>query len=241
MKLRGINVDDILHWLTDNRNEANVAGMAHFAISGSEVMGIRLPALRAKARTCGHDTDAARLLWQSGIHEARIMASMIADPHDFTLADMECWCADFDSWDVCDQCCLNLFWQLPFAKDAIEVCAADEREFVRRCAFALMAVMAVHAEPDDNIDFAHWLHIIREYSTDRRNFVKKAVNWALRQIGKRSMALNTLAVDTARQLAESDNSTARWIGKNALNELTSTRTVEFIKSHRESRFGTPAE
>lgn len=229
--------DEIVKWLRDGRNENNIAGMSRFAISGGDIMGIPVPVLRAKARTYPKNSDLARQIWNSGIHEARIMASMIACHDTFTPEDMDCWCAAFDSWDVCDQCCLNLFRKLPFAVSKIESYAADDREFVRRCAFALMAAIAVHAGADDDIDFARWLEIITIHAADKRNFVKKAVNWALRQIGKRNLILNSMAADTARKLSQSSDPAERWIGRNALNELTARRTLDFIMSHREHRFG----
>lgn len=235
-----LTANEILKWLHDNRNEDNITGMSRFAISGDSIMGISVPVLRAKAKKYPKNTLLAHRLWDSGIHEARIMASMIADPDTFTSNDMDRWCSEFDSWDVCDQCCLNLFRKLPFAAAKIETYAADDREFVRRCAFALMAVIAVHAAADQQPDFARWLELISLHAADKRNFVKKAVNWALRQIGKRSLELNSLAAETARQLSDSSDPNVRWVGRNALSELTAQRTLDFIASHRENRFGISA-
>lgn len=224
--------DEIMAWLEANRNDRNIASMARFGINAAHAYGVSVPMLRKKAGEYRRRHDIALELWGTGIHEARIMASVIADPAMVTPAMMDEWVADFDSWDLCDQCCLNLFRKLPFAMDKIEAYAGDKREFVRRAAFVVIAVLAVHGRDIPDTQFVAWMELIRRYAGDERNFVRKAVNWALRQTGKRSLELNAVAVRTARMLAGSDNKTARWIGTDAVRELTSDRTLAFIRNHR---------
>lgn len=223
---------EILDWFEANRNPDNVAGMARFGIETSNAFGIPLPALRKMASRYRRRHDMALALWETGIHEARIMASIVDDLSQLTPEQMDDWTAEFDSWDICDQCCNNLFSLAPFVRNKISVYCNDERQFVRRAGFVLMATLAVHAKEITDSDVAEWFTLMKHYSTDERNFVKKAVNWALRQTGKRNLRLNVMATDMARTLADTDNRTARWIGRDALRELTSPRTLEFIAKHR---------
>lgn len=223
---------EILDWFEANRNPDNVAGMARFGIETSNAFGIPLPVLRKMASRYRRRHDMALALWDTGIHEARIMASIIEDPSQLTPEQMDNWTAEFDSWDICDQCCNNLFSLAPFARNKISVYCNDERQFVRRAGFVLMATLAVHAKEITDSDAAEWFTLMKHYSTDERNFVKKAVNWALRQTGKRNLRLNVMATDMARTLTDTDNRTARWIGRDALRELTSPRTLKFIAKHR---------
>lgn len=223
---------EILDWFEANRNPDNVAGMARFGIETSKAFGIPLPALRKMASRYRRRHDMALALWDTGIHEARIMASIVEDPSQLTPEQMDNWTAEFDSWDICDQCCNNLFSLAPFVRNKISVYCNDERQFVRRAGFVLMATLAVHAKEITDSDVAEWFTLMKHYSTDERNFVKKAVNWALRQTGKRNLRLNVMATDMARTLTDTDNRTARWIGRDALRELTSPRTLEFIAKHR---------
>lgn len=226
------DLKDIIVWFEENRNVKNTEGMARFGIKTSSAYGIPLPMLRAKARQYRKRHDLALELWETGFHEAQVMAGMIDDPAQVTPAQMDAWTAGFDSWDVCDQCCSNLFRFTPFAHDKVWEYADDEREFVRRTAFVLIAVLAVHDKAATDVDFMKYLPLIEKYSFDERNFVKKAVNWALRQIGKRNLALNEAAVGMARKLASSTLPPARWTGKDALRELTSQKTLDYIRDHR---------
>ncbi len=223
---------EIMGWLEERRSSKNVEGMSHFGINTDKAYGIPLPQLRAKAREYRRRHDVATAFWETGIHECRIMASLTADPKQMTSSLADKWVGDFDSWDVCDQCCLNLLRLTPFAHEKVWLYAADEREFVRRAAFALIATLAVHDKDAPDEIFMKYFDLIREHSTDGRNFVKKAVNWALRQIGKRNMALNSAAAALAEELASSRLPSARWIGKDALRELTSQKTLDYIRDHR---------
>jgi 3-methyladenine DNA glycosylase AlkD len=197
-------------------------GMARFAINPDRALGVRIPDLRRFAREIGTDHRLALSLWRTRIHEARILASMIDDPAAVTEGQMESWAGDFDSWDLCDQCCGNLFDKTPLAHRKALEWAARDQEFVKRAGFATMAWSAVHDKKAADATFLEFLPIIEREADDDRNFVKKAVNWALRQIGKRNRPLNRAAVSVARRLAKRNNSRAsRWIGTDALRELTS--------------------
>ncbi len=200
-------------------NPANVAGMAHFGIHPtSQVLGITIWDLRRLAKGT-RDHALALQLWQTNIHEARMLAVFIDDPAAITPEQMDSWAADFDSWDICDQACTSLFDQSPFAWiKAVEWCARDE-EFVRRGAFALMAGLAWHDKTSADAQFLQFLPLIRQYSNDGRNFVKKAVSWALRNIGKRRQSICPACISLARELAESTDRSMRWVGKDALKEL----------------------
>lgn len=210
----------ILKRLKSMSNKENVAGMARFGISPKNTYGISIPNLRRIAKELGRDHLLALQLWRSGIHEARILASMIDDPQKVTSPQMERWVKDFDSWDVCDQCCSNLFDKTSLARTKAVAWSSRKEEFVKRAAFALMAAMAAHDKTEDDARFKRFLKIIIVQSDDERNFVKKAVNWALRGIGKRNRALNKEAIATAKKILERPSKAARWIASDALRELT---------------------
>jgi 3-methyladenine DNA glycosylase AlkD len=212
-------LEQVLTQLDQLASPENAAGMARFGIRGAQVLGVSVRDLRALARPYKKDHALAQALWETGIHEARLLASIIADPQQVTKELMERWVLDFDSWDLCDQCCMNLFDKTPFAWQKAIAWSAHEAEFVRRAGFALMAALAMHDKHATDEQFEPFFTCIREQSTDDRNFVKKAVNWALRQIGKRNTTLRSRALAVARDLAESDARPARWIGRDAVNEL----------------------
>ena len=195
--------------------------MARYGISRKKTYGVSIPNLRRLARELGKDHSLAQELWSSGVHEARILASMIDDPEDVTEDQMENWARAFDSWDVCDQCCNNLFSRTRFAYQKAEEWSAAEGEYVKRAGFVLMATLAVHDKVALDEVFTRFLPMIMRESDDGRNFVKKAVNWALRQIGKRNRVLNEKALETAGQIERKKSSSARWIGKDAMKELRS--------------------
>ena len=209
----------ILKQLKAQSNARNIAGMARFGINPHNTYGISIPTLRRIARQSGKDHRLALDLWKSGIHEARILAALVDVPDQVTAAQMERWVKDFDSWDVCDQVCSNLFDKTPFAYRQAMAWSRREEEFVRRAGFALMAALAWHDKSGSDAAFRKFLPAIKRGATDERNFVKKAVNWALRQIGKRNRALNRAAVATAREIQRIDSPAARWIAADALREL----------------------
>ena len=200
---------------------SNKDGMARFGINVSNALCISMPALRKLAKETGKDHALALALWKTGIHEARILAALVDDPEQVTEAQMDHWVAGFDSWDVCDGCRSGLFDKTKFAYDKCFEWSRDEREFVKRAGYTMMATLAVHDKKADDTAFRRFFPDILRGSTDERNFVRKAVNWALRQIGKRNPKLRRAAITTARRIRKLDTRAARWIAADALRELTS--------------------
>jgi 3-methyladenine DNA glycosylase AlkD len=217
----GVAVEDILGRLRSLADPEAVEGMARFGINPEGTLGVSMPAVRGLARDIGRDHGLAQALWKTGVHEARILAGLIDEPGLVTEGQMECWASGFDSWDVCDQVCMNLFDRTPFAYEKALEWSRREEEFVKRAGFALMASLAVHDKKASDERFLPFLAAIVKGSGDDRNFVKKAVNWALRQIGKRSLALHGPAVRTAREIAACGTKSGRWIAADALRELQS--------------------
>ncbi len=216
----GMQYNDIIKKLESLSDPEAVKGMARFGINPENTYGVSIPNLRRVAKEIGRNHTLAQPLWASGIHEARILASMIDEPEMVTDVQMESWVSDFDSWDVCDQCCSNLFDKTGFAhQKAVEWSEKDE-EFVKRAGFVIMATLAVHDKKATDEEFLKFLPIIKRESTDDRNFVKKAVNWALRQIGKRNLNLNKIAIKTAEEIQQIDSKSAGWIAADAIRELT---------------------
>ena len=225
--------EQVLTRLKRLANPENVAGMARFGINSKGTLGISIPTLRRLAREIGRDHELALRLWKSGFHEARILAGFVADPAKLTEALAERWVNDFDSWDVCDQVAA-LLEHVPFARKKIRQWAASDREFVKRAAFAMIAGLAVHDKAAADAQFEPFLRLIRRASTDNRNFVKKAVNWALRSIGKRNRRLNLRAVAVAKEIARMDSNAARWIAADALRELRSAAVRRRLQAARRS-------
>jgi len=194
--------------------------MARFGINTKNSYGVSVYDLQKLAREITKDHALAQQLWASGIHEARILASMVDKPEMVADMQMEQWVKDFDSWDVCDLSCSNLFDKTQFAYQKAEAWSKREEEFVKRAGFVLMAALAVHDKTAADEELLKFMPIIKRESTDDRNFVKKAVNWALRQIGKRNLNLNKMAIKTAREIQQIDSKSARWIASGAIRELT---------------------
>lgn len=219
----GQRVRDILARLEAASSERDRQGMARFGIASTKarVLGARKPALRAMAKEIGRDHALALALWATAVHEARILACLVADPKATGVELAEAWVADFDTWDLCDQCCLNLLDRVPYAWDKAVEWSGREEEFTRRTGFVLMVVLAVHDKKAPDARFLALLPLIEQRADDGRNFVKKAVNWALRSIGKRNAALREAAMEVARRLAEREDKAARWVGRDALKELES--------------------
>ncbi len=224
------SADSILAELRRLADPGRVEGMAKFAVGGKNTLGVSMPAIRGVARGVKRNHALAKALWASGIHEARILASMVAEPSKLTAREMNQWVKDFDSWDVCDQICLNLFCETPRAFARAIAWSSARREFEKRAGFALMACLAVHAKKESDERFFPFLAAIEREATDSRNFVKKAVNWALRQIGKRNKQLNAKAIVIARALQKSESSAARWVANDALRELKSDRVKTNLKN-----------
>lgn len=194
-------------------------GMARYGINPALALGVRIPDLRRLAHEIGTDHSLALRLWRTGVHEARILAGMIDDPARVTERQMESWARGFDSWDLCDQVCANLFDRTPHAWEKAVTWTARHEEFVKRAGFTLMACLAVHARSAGDTAFRRFLRVIEERATDERNYVRKGASWALRQIGKRNDALHAAAVRVARSLAQEDTPGSRWVGRDVLREL----------------------
>ncbi len=196
-----------------------LAGMARFGLTGAGRLGLSVPSLRALGKQLGTDHPLALALWDSAIPDAQILAALLADPSQLSVSEMDHWASGMRAWDVCDQACLNAFRRSPLAWTRIPVWARSDEEFVKRAAFSLLAVLAVHDKKRADADFIAILPLIAAAADDERNFVKKSVNWALRQIGKRSSRLLPQAIALAEQLRERPEKAARWIAADALREL----------------------
>ncbi len=206
-----------------------VEGMARFGIRSNNSFGVSVPKLRTLAREVGRDHQLALKLWETGLHDARLLASMVDDPEQVTIDQMDEWVRDFDSWDVVDGSCGNLFDKTPFAVAKAREWCEREEEFVKRAGFVLMAELAVHDKHAKDKLFLDFLPLIIAGSSDKRNFVKKAVNWALRQIGKRNLELNRAAVSTALKIRKTESGAAKWIASDALRELKSPQVLKRLR------------
>jgi 3-methyladenine DNA glycosylase AlkD len=200
-------------------SEENREGMARFGIRAEGMLGVPIAVLRPLAKRVGRDHDLAQALWDSGLHEARILASMVDEPEKVTVRQMEAWARDFDSWDLVDQCCANLFARTPMAYRMAERWAGRKAEFVKRAGYSLMASLAVKDKAAPDAPFERFLQLVEGGADDDRNFVRKGVNWALRQIGKRNDRLRAKATRTAERILAQDTRPARWIATDALREL----------------------
>jgi 3-methyladenine DNA glycosylase AlkD len=210
-------------------NPKAMKGMARFGINIDKAFGVSVPNVRILAKEIGKDHKLAQELWKSGIHEARILAGLIDEPDKVLEKQMDRWVKDFNSWDVCDQVCFNLFDKTEFAFQKINEWSKREEEFVKRTAFALMASLAVHDKTISDKEFEKFFSIIIREARDERNFVRKAVNWALRQIGKRNINLNKKAIKIAKQIQKIDSKSAKWIANDAIRELTSSQIQARLK------------
>jgi len=214
---------EVIAQLKKHSNPKDKEGMAKFGINPKYALGVRVPIMRNLAKKIGKNHKLAKDLWKTKIHEARILASMIDDPRMVDGKQMDNWVREFNSWDLCDQCCSNLFNKLPISWKKVGEWADRKEEFVRRAGFALIAYLACHDKKAKDEDFINFFPIIKKYSTDNRNFVKKAVNWALRQIGKRNSHLRNKAINFAKEIQKIDSKSAKWIAKDAIRELISKK------------------
>ncbi|MBU4338358.1 DNA alkylation repair protein [Patescibacteria group bacterium] len=216
-----MNYKTIISKLKSHKNPKNIAGMAQFGISAKNTLGVNIPIIRSMAKKIGKDHNLALELWGSKIHEARILASMIDEPSLVGKKQMGHWVRDFDSWDVCDQVCMNLFDKTEFAWTMPFEWSKRQEEFVKRAGFALMAALAFHNKSSDDKKFLKFFPIIKREAADERNFVRKSVNWALRQIGKRNKNLCSQALKLAREIKKENpaSKSANWIANDAIREL----------------------
>jgi 3-methyladenine DNA glycosylase AlkD len=238
-----ISVQEILRELKGKANPDNVKGMARYGMTSEKRLGVSVPNMRMIAKKVGKKHELALELWKTGIPEAKIVAAMVGEPEKLTEEQMEDWVKEIDSWDICDQVCMNLFEKTPLARKKIFDWSEREEEFVKRTAFALIACLAWHDKKAEDAKIIEFLSLIKREAakfieflslrkreaTDERNFVKKAVNWALRTIGKRNPNLNKAAVKAAKEIQDIDSKTARWIASNAIKELESDAVQRRLK------------
>ncbi len=223
-----MTVEEIIKKLEALENPENIAGMARFGIVTKKAFGVSAPVLKALAKEVKKQAEdrhhLALQLWETGIHEARAVAYLIDDPKQVTEAQMDSWAMDFDNWAICDGTCGHLFCRTEFAYRKVFEWSARDEEFIKRAGIVLIAWLAVHDKKADDGRIAQFLPLLETHADDERNFVKKAVNWSLRQIGKRNANLNKLALETAEQIMARGTKAARWIAADALRELNNEKT-----------------
>ena len=221
-----MNYNEVMKQLRSMGDPESVKGMARYGINPKNNLGISIYKLRPLAKDIGKDHELALRLWDSGIHDARLLAVFIEDPAKVTSNQMDSWVQDFDSWDVCDQACTSLFDVTPYSWKKIYEWAEHEEEFVKRAAFSIIAGLAVHNKETSDDKFEELFPLIKKHSVDERNYVKKAVNWALRNIGKRNISLNKKAIKIAKEINRIDTKSAKWIASDAIRELTSEKVKQ---------------
>lgn len=215
-----ITVSQALAMLEQQASPAHRAGLVRFGIPQAHALGVPMAAVQAIGRRIGRRHALAPALWDTGVYEARLLVAFVADPTRLSGAQMDRWCRDFDSWALCDTLCFHLFDRTPHAWAKVRQWSRRRGEFEKRAAFALLAGLAVHDRQAPDEAFASGLRLVEEAAMDPRNFVRKAVSWALRATGQRRAALHAPAIALARRLAASEDATERWIGRDALRDLT---------------------
>jgi 3-methyladenine DNA glycosylase AlkD len=221
-----MQLEEIINELKSLSNPEDVGGMARFGINPQKTYAVRIPELRRIAKLGGKDHELALKLWKADYRETKILACMMEDPKNLSEVQMEIWVEEFDYWEICDQCCMNLFEKTPFAYEKAVEWSSRQEEFVKRAGFTLMARLAVSDKKAADDKFEKFLPYIVKESHDNRNYVKKAVNWALRQIGKRNKDLNKKAIEVAEEIQKMDVKSAKWIAADALRELKSEKVQE---------------
>jgi 3-methyladenine DNA glycosylase AlkD len=227
--------ENILNKLKSMSNPEAVKGMARYGINPKNNLGVSIYKLRPIAKEIGKDHKLALKLWSSGIHDARLLACFIEDPAKVTSEQMDSWAKDFDSWDVCDQACTSLFDLTPLAWKKVFDWAKRDEEFVKRAAFSIIAGLAVHDKKASDKEFEQFSPLIKKHSVDERNYVKKAVNWALRNIGKRNLALNKQMIKLSKNIQKIDSKSARWIANDAIRELSSEKVQNRLVEKEKKR------
>ena len=222
-------VQAALTWLKRHSSKATRDGMARYAIPSEDAYGVAMRDIKAIGKTLGRNQPLAAALWATGVYEARMLASFVGDPDQLTAAQMDRWCREFDNWAICDAMSFNLFDRSPHAWTKVKEWSSRRKEFEKRTAFALLWSLSVHDKRAADERFVEGLALIEREASDERNFVKKGINMALRATGKRNRALNAAAVAVARRLARSKDAAARWVGTDALRELTSPAVAKRLK------------
>jgi 3-methyladenine DNA glycosylase AlkD len=229
-----MKLEQIIRWIKSQYDPKAVEGQARFAITSKNNFGVSIYKLRPFAKKIGKDHNLTIELWNTKIHDARLLATMIDEPEKVSEKQMEKWVKDFNSWNLCDQCCSNLFDKTKYAYQKVFEWSEREEEFIKRAGFVLMAALSVHDNKASNKDFEQFFPIIIRESYDDINFVKKAVNWALRQIGKRNKVLNEKAIKAALSILKTNYKSATWIAKDAIKELTSDKLLRRFESKNTS-------
>jgi len=224
-----VSIEEVLKRLESKSRRDQIEGMARYGMKVENRLGVSIPELRKIAKTIGKDHTLARSLWKTGIADAKILAAMIDDPALVNDEQMERWVTDIDSWDVGDQVCMNLFKKSPLAWRKVDEWSMRKEEFVKRTAFGLLACLAWHDKKADNEKFVQLFHIVMRGAEDERNSVKKAVSWALRNIGKRNLKLNRAAIDEANRIRSLNSKSARWIAADVIRELESKAVQKRLK------------
>jgi len=234
--LRG-EVQAALSWLKKKGTPRDRGNLARFGITASKAFGVSMANIQVLAKRLGRSHELAAALWDTGWYEARMLSSLVEDPARVTPAQMDRWCRDFDNWGICDTVCFHLFDRTPHAWAKVAKWSDKRDEFVKRAAFALLASLALHDKSAADEPFAGSLPFIERAATDERNFVKKGVSWALRAVGRRNAALHAAAVAVAGRLADQPQAAARWVGKDALRELTSPAVIRRLPARRGAQEG----
>ena len=224
-----LTYNEIIEKLKDNSDEKSLTGMAKVGITPEKAFGVKIPILRAIAKEIGYDSELAKKLWENDTRETRILACMIENPKVVTKNQMEEWVKVFDYWEICDQCCMNLFRKSQFAYEKSFEWSSRKEEYIKRAGFAIIAVIAAFDKNANDDKLREFLPIIKKEAIDERNMVKKAVNWALRSIGKRNLTLHKEALDIAEQIKNIDSKSARWIASDAIKELTSEAIIKRLQ------------
>jgi 3-methyladenine DNA glycosylase AlkD len=229
-----VDKNEVMQWLERQGTRRTVEGMARYGIEAERAFGVPMATLLSLSKRLGKDHALSLALWESGWYEARLLAALVGDPERVTRRQMNAWAAGFENWADCDTVCFKLFDRTPFAWEKARQWSASPRELVKRGGFVLMACLALHDKTAPDKSFLAWLPIIEKGAHDERNFVKKGVSWALRVVGRRSQGLHAAAVEVARRLAASPEAGARWVGKDAIRELTSAK-VRALMARRAKR------
>ena len=224
-----MQLEDVIEKIQSMADPQAVQGMARYGINPRNNLGVSIYKLRPLAKEIGQNHELALRLWNSGIHDARLLACFVDDPSKVTSEQMDAWAADFDSWDICDQACTSLFDQSPLAWKKVFQWAERKEEFVKRGAFSLIAGLAVHDKQAENEQFEQFFPLLKKHALDERNYVKKAVNWALRNIGKRNLTLNKKTLQLSEEILHIDSQAAKWIARDAIRELSSDKMQQRLK------------
>jgi 3-methyladenine DNA glycosylase AlkD len=229
------HVDDVIVALKKRSSKKTRDGMARYAIPSDHAFGVPVGEIRKLGKTLGKSHALADALWKSGHYEARLLATFVDDIALVSPRQMDNWCKDFDNWAICDTACFGFFDRSPHAYEKVTMWAKRKPEFEKRAAFALLASLALHDKQAESKEFLRLLPLVEAGASDGRNFVKKAVSWALRSIGRRNAELNRAGIECAQRLTHSEEPSARWVGKDALRELSSPAVQKRLAARKPAK------